>query len=221
MLPPALLALVRVPRIPDAPGPGLFAEAREAIAFAWNDSAIRALILSLTLAVAVLGVDNVALVFLVRDTLDGGPTGYGLVFGAYGVGMLIGSLLMLALNPRSPVGLFLLALTLSASGTLLTGLAPALLAAAAFQALAGVGNSFDNAAGDTILQRAVPPAMMGRVFGLMAALAYAGNGFAAAIGGPLLDLTSPRFVFIAGGIGGLAVLLYAVPAMRRLSPQTG
>lgn len=214
----ALLTLVRVVRVPDEAPLGLVAEARAALAFVWNEPTVRALLVSLTLGIAFLSLDNVALVFLVRDTLEGGPTAYGFVFGAYGVGMLLGSLLMLAWNPRSPVTLFLLALALMGTGTMLTGLAPALVAAAAFQALAGIGNSLDNASSDTLLQRTVPPQMMGRVFGLMAALAYAGYGVAAAIGGPLLDLTSPRFVFLVAGVGGLAVLPFAASALRRAGP---
>jgi MFS family permease len=167
-----------------------------------------------------MSLDNVALVFLVRETLEGGAAAYGVVFGAYGVGMLAGSLAMLVANPRSPVPLFLLALALSGSGTVLTGVAPAILAAAVFQALAGVGNSFDNAATDTLLQRVVPVNMLGRVFGLLAAMGYAGHGLSSAVGGPLLDLTSPRFVFLIGGIGGLGVLLLAAPALLRNAPPT-
>ncbi|MDQ3759397.1 MAG: MFS transporter [Actinomycetota bacterium] len=212
-----LLALVRVPRIPREPIGGVLAEAREAFSFVWREPLVRTLVLSLTLAIAFLSLDNVALVFLVRDTFEASPEAYGFVFGAYGVGMLFGSLVMLLANPRSPVALFILALALSGSGTMLTGLAPALVAVAAVQALAGIGNSLDNAASDTLLQRAVPPQMLGRVFGLMAALAYAGNGIAAAVGGPLLDLTSPRFVFVVAGIGGLSVLAYTAPALRRFA----
>ena len=36
--------------------------------------------------------------------------------------------------------------------------------------------------------------------------AYAGAGIAYAAGGPLLDATSPRFVFLVAGVGVLAVV---------------
>ena len=215
LLSAGLLLLVRVPRAIAVPTRGMIADVREAIDFAAGEPVIRTLLISLTLGIAFLSLDNVALVFLVRDTLEGGPAAYGFVFGAFGIGMLIGSLAMLIANPRSPAPLFLLALALLGSGTLLTGLAPAILAAAAFQALAGIGNSLDNTASDTLIQRAVPEAMLGRIFGLMAALAYAAAGLSAAVGGPLLDLTSPRIVFAIAGIGGLAVLLFAAPALQR------
>lgn len=215
LLSAGLLLLVRVPRVIAVPTRGMIADVREAVGFAAGEPVIRTLLISLTLGIAFLSLDNVALVFLVRDTLEGGPAAYGFVFGAFGIGMLIGSFAMLIANPRSPAPLFLLALALMGSGTLLTGLAPAILAAAAFQALAGIGNSLDNAASDTLIQRAVPEAMLGRIFGLTAALVYAAAGLSAAVGGPLLDLTSPRIVFLVAGIGGLAVLLFAAPALQR------
>lgn len=98
---------------------------------------------------------------------------------------------------------------------MLSGLAPAILVAAAFQVVAGIGNSLDNAGSDTLIQQAVPTPMLGRVFGLMAAMAYAGAGLSAAVGGPFFDLTSPRFVFVVAGVGGLAVMILAAPVLRR------
>jgi len=216
----ALLATVRISRPIAHATRGVLADVREAISFVAGEPFLRTLVISFTFAIAFMSLDNVALVFLVRETLEGGPAAYGVVFGAYGVGMLAGSLAMLVANPRSPVPLLLLALALSGSGTVLTGVAPAILAAAVFQALAGVGNSFDNAATDTLLQRVVPVNMLGRVFGLLAAMGYAGHGLSSAVGGPLLDLTSPRFVFLIGGIGGLGVLLLAAPALLRNAPPT-
>lgn len=213
-----LLALVHAPRPVVASDRGLLADAREAIDFVMREPLVRTLILSLTAALAFLSIDNVALVFLVRETLEGGPAAFGLVLAAFGAGMLIGSAAMVIANPRSPVTLFVLALVLSGTGTVLSGLAPAILVAAAFQVLAGIGNSLDNAASDTLIQQSVPAHMLGRVFGLMAAMAYAGAGLAAAVGGPLLDLTSPRTVFVIAGVGGLAVIAVAAPILRRATP---
>lgn len=214
----SLLAIVRTKREPRSADGGLLSDVREALAFVRREPTVRTLILSLTLALAFLSIDNVALVFLVRETLEGAPTAYGLVFAAFGAGMLLGSLAMVLSNPRSPARMFLLALTLSGAGTILTGLAPAIVAAAAFQAIAGIGNSLDNAASDTLIQHHIPPEMLGRVFGLFASMAYLGSGLAAAAGGPLLDLTSPRFVFVLGGVGGLLVVAFAGPIVLRSAP---
>lgn len=214
-----LLALVRAPRIRrKGEAAGVFAEVREASVFVWRNPVLRTLLLSMTLSIAFLSVDNVALVFLVRDTLDGGPAAYGLALSGFGVGMLLGSGAMIWRTPRAAGALYVFALVLTGSGTLLTGLAPGLLAAVLFQAIAGIGNSCENAGTDTVIQEHAPPEMLGRVFGLVGSMAYAGAGIAAAIGGPLLDLTSPRAVFVIGGVGGLLVVLFAArPPLRNES----
>ncbi len=216
-----LLSLVRAPRVRrEEVGGGVVSDVREALAYAWHEPMVRTLLISMTLSIAFLSIDNVALVFLVRDTLEGGPAAYGIVLSAFGIGMLLGSAAMIWLSPRSAGALYVFALVLTGSGTLLTGIAPGVLAAMLFQAIAGIGNSCENAGSDTVIQQHVPAAMLGRVFGLTASLAYAGAGFAAAFGGPLLDLTSPRTVFVIGGVGGLVVMLYAArsPLRRERAP---
>jgi MFS family permease len=176
---------------------------------------VRALVLTLLVAVAFLGVDNVALPFLVRDTLGGGPAAYGLASGAFGIGMLAASV-GLAFRPgRSTAAVYLTGLVVSGIGSIATGLAPAVGAAVALQGVAGFGNGADNVANNTLIQRYTSPAMLGRVFGLVSSAAYAGAGLAALLGGIYLDLTSPRTVFITGGVGALAALALAIRPLLR------
>jgi hypothetical protein len=59
--------------------------------------------------------------------------------------------------------------------------------------------------------------MLGRVFGVTSTAAFVGGGIAYAAGGPLLDATSPRFVFVLAGVGVIAVVGLAavmLPAER-------
>ena len=56
---------------------------------------LRTVVVSFCLLLAFLAVDNVALVFLVRETLGGSAIAYGLVEAVFGVGMLAGSFLLL------------------------------------------------------------------------------------------------------------------------------
>ena len=53
---------------------------------------------------AFVAIDNVALVFLVRDTLGGGSTAYGVVSAIFGAGMLLGSVGVMrrTRHPRDP-----------------------------------------------------------------------------------------------------------------------
>jgi MFS family permease len=200
---------------------GFLAVGAEGLRFAWRTPVVRTLVIALFLGVAFAAVDDVALVFLVRETLDAGPLAFGLVGGAYGVGMLAGSLGLSWKGTAAAAGsLFVIGWILSGVGTILTGVAPLVVVAAVGQAVAGIGNGIDNVATDTLIQQAVPREMLGRVFGLVATAPFAGSTLAYAAGGFLLDLTdSPRAVFLIGGIGVLVVILPVLLMLRRAGPD--
>jgi MFS family permease len=177
---------------------------------------VRAFLIILFLGVAFAAVDNVALVFLVRETLGGGPLAFGLVSAAFGVGMIGASVGLSWRRTSFAVGtLLLVGWMASGIGTLLTGLAPLLAIAAMAQGIAGFGNGLENIAADTLVQQAVPREMFGRIFGLVSTAAFGGSTLAYAAGGPLLDLTSPRTVFLIGGTGTMLVTAFLWPILRR------
>jgi MFS family permease len=91
--------------------------------------------------------------------------------------------------------------------------------AALAQAVGGFGNGLENIAADTLIQQAVPREMLGRVFGLVTTAAFGGSTLAYAAGGPLLDLSSPRAVFLIAGAGILAVTAYLWFALRDAASQ--
>jgi MFS family permease len=191
-------------------------ETREGFSYAMQNPFTRVVIGTLLFGLVFLAMDNIALVFLVRDTFGGGPVAFGLASTAFGVGMIVGALALLGHRRFSPVTLYLGGLAMSGAGTLFTGLAPAVGFVIPFQGLAGAGNGVDNVANETLIQQRVPEAMLGRVFGLTGTAANAGAAAAAVLGGILLDLTSPRIVLVIGGIGGLVVTAVAVWSMARL-----
>jgi MFS family permease len=212
------LLLTGLPRLaPDHAGRrpgGLLAETVGGLAYVVRTPVPRALFFGLLLLVSFAAVDNVALVFLVRGDLHGGPGDFGGVQAAYGIGMLAASLVLARLGARwSPSRLLLAGVTANGVGLLLTGLAPALAVAAATQALAGSGNAVEVVATDTVVQRDVPRPMLGRAFGAMVTAAQAGSGIAYVAAGSLLAWWSPRAVLVAGGVGVLASLAVLAPAL--------
>jgi MFS family permease len=219
------LVLLRLPalRAPSEGQPGGFlAVGVEGLRFAWRTPAIRALVIALFLGVAFAAVDNVALVFLVRETLGGGPVAFGFVGGAYGVGMLAGSLGLSWRGTAMSVSvLLILGWVASGVGTLVTGVAPLLVFAILGQAVAGLGNGVENVAADTLIQQAVPREMLGRVFGLVSTAPFAGSTLAFAAGGFLMDATSARTVFVIAGVGVLAVVVPLMLVLRRHAPGEG
>lgn len=71
----------------------------------------------------------------------------------------------------------------------------------AAQTVVGIGNGLENVAVDSVVQREIPPEMLGRVFGALYSAISIAVGIAALLGGPLLDRTSPRLVYLVAGIG--------------------
>jgi MFS family permease len=111
--------------------------------------------------------------------------------------------------------LLLVGFAVSSAGNLLTGLAWAVAAAFAVQAVRGLGIAAMDVAATTLVQRNVPQHLLGRVFGTL----YGGIGVAAAfaylLGGLLLDRTTPRVAFVAAGSAGLVATAVTALTLRR------
>jgi MFS family permease len=191
--------------------------------FLVNHPTARAVAIGLFLTVVFAALMNVALVFLVQDTLGGSPAHFGFVSSAYGVGMVLAPLLFLRRVERvSPRALLLLGTGLIGGGMALTGLAPAAGLAIATHGLSGMGNGLQNLANDTLIQQSVPRPLLGRMFGTVYSVAHLAAAIASLVGGPLLVWSSPRFLFVSAGGGVLAVLLLLqVSLPRKLTGQTG
>lgn len=208
-LPPT--AAIRDP----AAGTGFLAEAFAGLRHIATHRRIRVLVLTLFCFVAFAAVDNVALVFLTGD-LGAGPAGYGLAASAFGVGMALASIACTRLaRGRSPVALVLGASLATAAGTLLTGLAPVLVAVVAAQLIAGAGNAVENIGYDTLVQTLVPRPLLGRVFGTVATAAQLGSGLAYAAAGVLVGVAGPRITFVLAGAGTIVVVTVLALVLRR------
>jgi MFS family permease len=195
---------------------GFLAVGMDGLRYAGRNRVVRTLIVALFVGVAFAGLDDVALVFLVRETFHGSALAYGLVTGAYGVGMLLGSIGLSWKGTAAAAGtVFLLGWVAGGVGAVLTGIAPLIALVAVGQAIAGVGNAVEVVAMDTLVQRSVPREMLGRVFGLVGTAAPAGHTLAFAGGGFLVDLFGPRIVFLIAGLGVLLVLIPIMLVVRR------
>jgi MFS family permease len=159
-------------------------------------------------------------VFLAKGTFGAGDVGYGLLVSVWGGGMVLGSALMAVLGDRLrllPIyflGIFVWALALAG-----TGLSPTFVLALGMLAIAGAANGLDNVVTDTILQRQVPDAFLGRVFSVKYLGYGAGEALAYPAGGMLVDALGPRSTFLLAGImtaaAALVVLLVLVSVSAR------
>lgn len=212
------LLLLAVPSLRPAPSDdGLLGSARDGLRFIRSHKAVRAIALGFCAVVACNGVDDVALVFLARDTFGSGEASVALLLAAVGIGLVVGYALLSAVRLPMTV-LLVVGFAVSSVGNLLTGLAWAVAAAFTVQTVRGLGIAAMDVATNTLLPRLVPANMLGRVFGNL----YGAIGVAAALsyvgGSVLLDLTSaPVTLVVAGGLGTVATVVTAL-ALRRSTP---
>ena len=138
-------------------------------------------------------------VAIALDLLDLGESGVGLLDAMTGVGGLVGGVVALLLARRNQLARdFGLGVILWSAPLLLVAAWPTLASAIVAMVLIGLANSVVDVNAFTILQRLVPDAVMGRVFGAMES---------AVIGGMALgSLLMPLFINTIGLRGGLAVI---------------
>jgi len=160
-------------------------------------------------------------VFLARDTFGAGDAGYGLLVGLYGGGMVLGSALIAALGERiSLLRVYFLGVFISALALAITGLSPTFVFALGALMVLGVANGIENVTTDTILQKRVPDAFLGRVFSIRFLGFSIAEVLAYSLGGAIVDASGPRFIYILAGAataiaGILLLLLIAVAPIKR------
>ena len=214
-----LLILPLLPRIPAEESDS--GSAAAALRYAAADPILRSLILSMTMLVAFAGVDNVALVFLVRDTLGGGPAAYGAAMAVFGVGMVTGSALVIRYSRWRAERILVGSFALTAGNATILALAPSLAAVYPAQLIGGMGNGMDVAAQTTLVQRRTPASMLGRMAGALNSGVAVGFLVAYLGGGALVDLTSPRVAFLVAAVGSLLAIAVARPVWRSVAtPST-
>jgi hypothetical protein len=197
-------------------------EAAEGAAASWREAvrgapgALPALAM-LTAEYAVLGALDVLEVVLAALVLGLGAGGAGYLGAVFGAGGLIGAAAALALVGRDRLALpLLLAGAVWGSAFVAIGVWPALGTTLCLLAIAGAARTVLDVGGRTTLHRAVPPALHGRVFGVLEGVETLGL----AVG----SISLPLLVAVAGPRGALAVVgglvivvpLCTAPLLRRI-----
>jgi MFS family permease len=185
-----------------------------ALRYAWRDPVLRALVLSITMLVAFAGVDNVAMVFLVKDTLGASSGAYGAAMAAFGIGMVGGSLLVVRHPEWRPERILLGSFAATSASTGALSVAPSMAVVYPAQVVGGAANGLDVAAQTTLVQRRTPPAMLGRMSGAVNSGVAVGFLVSYLGGGTLVEVTSPRTAFLVATIGTLGALWVARPVWR-------
>lgn len=151
--------------------------------------------------IIVRGLLNVLLVVAAIELLHVGEQGVGYLNSAIGAGGFLGVLATVTLVARPRMApSFAIGLVLWGTPILLIGLLPWAPAAILFLAVLGLGNAVLDVAGFTIMQRSVPNAMRGRVFGVLESGVMLGTGIGSGLAPLLLALLDIRGALIATGL---------------------
>lgn len=182
----------------------------DGVGFVWKSIALRHLFYIQGAVILFLMPCFTLVPLLVTEHFHGTVNDVAIMEGLAGFGMLIGAGIAAYMNVRKRALTLVFGLSLSCLAIGFTALAPrnAFPVAVAFWFISGVSYTFGNSPMTAILQTAVPRAMQGRIFSLMAVV----MGFASPVGlsllGPAGSIIGVRGLFIAGGfIAGILVLL--------------
>jgi len=167
------------------------------------------LLYSCILVLVIMGPIEVLLPFAVRDQAGGGEGAFALALAAFGVGGAIGSLAVASLPlPKRYLTIMIAAWGLGCLPLAVVGVTDQLWLMIIALFVCGLVFSGATVIWGTLLQRRVPPAMLGRVSSLDFFVSLALMPVSMAIAGPVGELIGIPVAFIAAGV--IPVVLAAI-----------
>lgn len=159
-------------------------------------------------------------VVFAQHTLHAGDTGYGILLGAWGLGMIAGGGAF-AVAGRIQIGHVLAAsaLAMAAGYGGLAG-SPDLVVACVFSALGGIGNGAGSVAAVTAVQESLPISSHSAVMAVLESIGQVMPAAGFVIGGIVTAVGSPRTAYGLAGAGVLAVLVVLALRPARASSLT-
>jgi MFS family permease len=153
---------------------------------------------------------NVGEIVLAKVSLDAGDLGFGVLVGASGLGLTLGSLAASPLLERFGVrGSYAGSIALMAAGYGLAAVAPHLVVAIVGVIVGTLGNGAAVVCNALLVQRGAPDELRGRAFTVIMSSNYVMLGLGMVAAGPLVDSFGARWLW---GGGSVAFLLAAVTA---------
>ncbi len=215
----AFLSRIPLPRPQEAGDSRFMHQLREGFGYLAEARVPLGLVVGALLTILTINATAPAEIFLAKQTFGAGDAGYGLLVSLWGAGMVAGSALVAVLGDRTNLlPVYFLSILVAALSLAGTGLSPTFALALGALTVAGISNGVDNVVTDTILQKRVPDALLGRVFAVRFLTYSAGEAFAYPVGGLIVDAVGPRSTYLLAGaataVAGLAILLVIVAAQK-------
>ena len=162
------------------------------------------------------GAINVAEVALAKVSLDAGDVGFGVLVGASGLGLTLGSFVSGRAIERLGIGrVYFYGIALMAGGYAIGALAQSIYVAVPAVVVAAFGNGAAVVCNALFIQRGAPDELRGRAFTVIMSSTYATLGLGMVLAGWLTDVYGARWVW-----GGAAVAyLFAAFLTVILAPR--
>jgi MFS family permease len=155
-----------------------------------------------------IGGANVAEIFLAKNTFHAGDFGYGLLYGAIGGGLVLGSFAgSILLERAGPARTYAGALVVMALGFGGAAASPDIWVAAVCAVVGGFGDGAAIVCNAVLVQRGAADEMRGRALTLVMSATFLATAAANVVAGELLHSVSPRWIW---GGAATAYLLAAL-----------
>lgn len=203
--------------VEETKAPSMFAGLGDGYREIFKNRDIRLLVGLYCAQTVVAGASLVFGVAIALDLLKMGESGVGVINSAVGVGGLIGGFVALMLAQRGKLARdFGLGVMLWAAPLLLIAAWPTLVSALIAMGFIGLANSVVDVNAFTILQRLVPDAVMGRVFGAMESAIVGGMGVGALLMPALINTIGLRSGLVVIGATVSVIVLLGIAGLNRI-----
>jgi len=183
--------------------PSMWADLRQGLRYVWGWPGLMAVMIMATVINFIANPAFSLMPLLVKAHFQGGAAQLGWLESSWGVGLVLGGLLLSAWGGfRRRVYTSLVALMVEGVGIALVGLAPGngLWLAVGGMFLAGGMNALVNGPLFALLQAEVKPEIQGRVFTVMQSMSSAAWPLSLAVAGPVADAVGVRPWYVVGGV---------------------
>jgi len=169
---------------------------------------------------ALLGISVVQLAEpFARNVLHEGPGKYGLMVGAYGVGAILGSFVMVGTGDRWRRSAFtVVGFSMFVVGEVVLGLAPAYAFALVGLGAIGLAQVLAMVSCQTAIQVNVDEQFRGRVLSIYVMCFFAGTPVGALIGGIVAEVIGLRATVVGAGVLMACMIVYLMIRYDRLRP---
>jgi MFS family permease len=204
---------------------GHWSDLKDGFATVFRTRYLLAVLVGWGLALAAAGATNVSEVFMAKNTLHAGDFGYGLIYGAIGVGLVIGGFFSSTLIERLGVArTYGLGIVLMAVGFGTGAASVDIWMCAVCCAVSGVGNGVAVVCNAMLVQR-TPDAVRGRALTFVMSATWLWMAASIVVTGALMSPTDARWVWgvsaallAAGALVGYALAREPAEARAQVEP---